>query len=277
MATYHPQIVHFAIALVFAGVFLRLVSLSGRLMFTGSAATALVVAGTLACFLAVASGTDAHGPVERIPGAREAVADHERWGEWARNVFVGVSVFELVALTLRKHRRGRMAAIAAALAGLLGLVVMYGASERGGRLVYGYAGGVGTRSGDPEDVNRVFIAGAYQQAVQDRDQGRGAQGAALIDLAAARFPANIDLQLTAVEWTTEIKKDPTGALQRLETLTIPAEDDRLRIRAGLARAGALAAQGNTDGAKAVLRTLQGEFPQSVQIKRRLDQLAGNTR
>jgi hypothetical protein len=29
---------------------------------------------------------NAHGPVERIPGARQAVGDHEEAGEWARNV-----------------------------------------------------------------------------------------------------------------------------------------------------------------------------------------------
>ena len=63
-------------------------------------------------------------------------------------------------------------AIASAVIGVGGLVVLYEAGEHGGAIVYGYAGGVGTRWGDPQAVNRMFIAGAYQQALQDREAGR---------------------------------------------------------------------------------------------------------
>jgi hypothetical protein len=76
----------------------------------------------------------------------------------------------------------------------------------------------------------------------------------------------------AAEWTTDVKRDPASALQRLEALQIPAADTRARVRAGLARAGALVAQGNRDGAKAVVQTLLGEFPNNPQVKRRLGEL-----
>jgi uncharacterized membrane protein len=276
MASYHPQIVHFVIGLLCAGVAFRLVSLTRWLPFSGPAATTLILAGTVASFLAVQSGTDAHGPVEQIPGVRGAVIEHEEWGERTRNAFVVVSIVELAALLLawRQHAWRRPAAMAAAVGGLVGLVPLYEAAEHGGELVYSYAGGVGIRSGNPEDVNRLFLAGAYQQALQDRQAGRAQEAMALIDTAATRFPANLELQLMAAEWTTEVKQDPAAALGRLDAVKVPPEDARLRIRAGIARADALAAQNNTDGARAVLQTLQAEFPTNQQLQRRLDQLSG---
>jgi uncharacterized membrane protein len=272
-------VVHFAIALVFVGVAFRVISLTGRLQFTNAAATTLILLGTLASFVAVQSGTAAHGPVERIPGVRSAVVEHEEWGERARNIFLVVSVIELAALAMfwRTHRAARGAAIAAAFAGLIGLGVMYEAAEHGGDLVYGYAGGVGIRSGNREDVNRLFIAGTYQQALQDRNDGRSEQAMALIDSAAARFPGNIDLQLTAVEWTTDVKKDAAAALRQLDALQIPSDPPQLRVRAGLIRAGVLSAQGNVDGARGVLQTLLGEYPENAQIKRRLERLTATPR
>ena len=274
IASLHPQVVHFAIALLIVGVVFRLLSLTGRLAFTGPAATTLIVLGTVATVLAVQSGNDAHGPVERIPGVRPAVVDHEEWGIRARNIFLGVAALELLALAQagRMPKQAKVVAMGAAAIGLVGLAAIYEAGEHGGELVYNYAGGIGTRSGDPKDVGRLMVAGLYQQALLDRQANKGAEGAALIDLAAARFPENLELQLMSIEWTTEVKQDPAGALQRLDALSVSQAENRLRTRAGLARATALKAQGNIDGARQVLMTLKGEFPTNVQIQRRLDEL-----
>ena len=274
IASLHPQVVHFAIALLIVGVVFRLLSLTGRLAFTGPAATTLIVLGTVATVLAVQSGNDAHGPVERIPGVRPAVVDHEEWGIRARNIVLGVAALELLALALagRMPKQAKVVAMGAAAIGLVGLAAIYEAGEHGGELVYNYAGGIGTRSGDPKDVGRLMVAGLYQQALLDRQANKGAEGAALIDLAAARFPENLELQLMSIEWTTDVKQDPAGALQRLDALSVSQAENRLRTRAGLARATALKAQGNIDGARQVLMTLKGEFPTNVQIQRRLDEL-----
>ena len=275
MAEYHPQVVHFAIALVFVGVGFRLLSLIRRLSFLDVAATLLILLGTVACFLAVQSGDAAHGPVERIPGARPAVVEHEAWGQRTRNIFAVVSLLEVAVLVLgwRKHRLAFAATIAAAVVGVAGLGAMYETAEHGGELVYSYAGGVGTRSGAPDDVTRLFLAGLYQQALQDRQDGRVDDAMALLELGANRLTSNLDLQLMTAEWLTDVKRDPAAAIQRLDGLQIPSDDVRARVRAGLARASALAAQGNKDGAKAVLQTLQGEFPDNAQVRRRLDELA----
>jgi uncharacterized membrane protein len=274
IASFHPQIVHFAVALLIMGVVFRLLSLTGRLAFTGPAATTLVVLGTVATVLSVQSGTDAHGPVERIPGARAAVVEHEEWGIRARNIFLGVAALELLALALAKRmpQPAKVLAMGAAAIGVVGLGAIYEAGEHGGQLVYNYAGGIGIRSGNPQDVGNLMVAGLYNQALLDRQANKGADGAALIDLAAARFPQNLELQLMSIEWTTDVKQDPAAALQRLDALSVPQAENRLRTRAGLARATALKAQGNIDGARQVLMTLKGEFPTSVQIQRRLDDL-----
>ena len=237
IASLHPQVVHFAIALLIIGVVFRLLSLTGRLAFTGPAATTLIVLGTVATVLAVQSGNDAHGPVERMPGVRPAVVDHEEWGIRARNIFLGVAALELIALALagRMPKQAKVVAMGAAAIGLVGLGAIYEAGEHGGQLVYNYAGGIGTRSGDPKDVGRLMVAGLYQQALLDRQANKGAEGAALIDLAAARFPENLELQLMSIEWTTDVKRDPAGALQRLDALIVPQAENRLRTRAWLAR------------------------------------------
>src|SRR5881296_3303031 len=108
MGYYHPQFVHFAIALLVVGVVLRAVSLMGRPAFVAPAATTLLFAGTIAAWLAAQSGTAAHGPVERVPGARAAVMEHEEWGIRTRNLFLGVMVVEAIALALWRSPKRRV-------------------------------------------------------------------------------------------------------------------------------------------------------------------------
>lgn len=57
LAANHPQVVHFAIALLLVGVAFRLIPLSGRLTFTKHAA-AVMLLGTLAAAVSVRSGVD---------------------------------------------------------------------------------------------------------------------------------------------------------------------------------------------------------------------------
>jgi uncharacterized membrane protein len=120
LAAIHPQVVHFVVALVIVGVLFRVLSIVMRAAWLSPAALALVALGTVASVVAVRSGTDAHGPVERVPGARSAVVAHEEWGERARNVFVLLLAVEAVAATLtaRKVGAARTAQIVAAVAGL---------------------------------------------------------------------------------------------------------------------------------------------------------------
>lgn len=275
LAAIHPQVVHFVVALIIVGVLFRLLSTVIRTNWLSPAALALVTLGTLASVVAVRSGADAHGPVERVPGARAAVVEHEEWGERARNIFLILLAVEAVAATLtaRKVGAARTAQLVAAVAGLAAVGVLYRAADLGGRLVYGYAGGVAVNTGDTEDVGRLLIAAAHQQANLDRQSGKPGDAAAILDVVADRFPAHLELQLARVDSIINDRKAPAAALARLDALQVPTEDTRLRVRAGLLRSGALAASGDLTAARQVLETLKSEFPANTQIQRRLAEIA----
>src|SRR3989442_728002 len=144
IGAYHPVIVHFAIALLVLGVIFRWVSLTGRAPFTGPAAATVLIVGAAAAVLAVHSGTDAHGPVERIPGVRQAVMDHEEAGHWARNVFLIVALLEIVALVAKKRsvQIARVALWGSAVVGVFRVPAIMKAGGQGGDLVFDYARGV---------------------------------------------------------------------------------------------------------------------------------------
>ena len=272
---YHPQVVHFVVALAIVGVLLRLVSLTGRLAFAGPAAATLILLSAAASVVAVASGDQAHGPAERVPGARNAVVEHEEWGERARNALIAVGVLELAALALARRGKARMVHIASGVVGLVALFVVYEAAEHGGELVYAYAGGVGVQRKEPADVGRLLLAGLYHQAELDRKAGRPDEAAALVDLAARRFPADVEVQLWRAESALVDRKDAAAATAALAGITPPADQPRLRVRHAILLADALAASGQRDAARASLTALAGEFPDDARLKRKLQELGGN--
>lgn len=274
IAAIHPQVVHFVVALVIVGVLFRIAGLFVRAAWLSPAALTLVALGAAASLVAVRSGTDAHGPVERVPGARAAVVAHEEWGERARNAILILLVVEAVAaaVSARAVSRARVAQVASAVVGVIVAGVLYRAGDLGGELVYGYAGGIGIRSGNPADVNHALIAAAHHQANLDRQSGRSQDAAALLDMVADRFPEQLELQIARAEATLSDRKDPSGALARLDAIRLPTEDTRLRIRAALARSGALASAGDVTAARQVLETLRSEFPANAQLQRRIAEL-----
>ena len=273
LAYFHPIIVHFVIALLFVGVGFRIASLTGKLQFADLGALTLILLGTVAAVLAVRSGHDAHGAVERIPGVRDAVGTHEDWGERARNAFLVVSLIEIAAFALMKSKFHRPLLFLSAVAGLGGCVVLYIAGDRGGDLVYSYAGGPGLRTGDTTDVSRLLMAGMYNQAMLDRRSGKSADAALLIDDLAKRFPQDTTVRLLAVESLLLDKKDGKGALAALKGLSVPPDGPRfLRFRVGLLRADAYQAAGFPDSARAILQGMAGEFGNNPVVKSRLDKL-----
>jgi uncharacterized membrane protein len=272
---FHPQIVHFVVALLVAGVVARALSfapLPERLRFLSPAATALIVLGALMSVAAVHSGTDAHGPVERVPGARDAVIEHEDWGKRTRNVFLIVAALELAAVALRSRRVARGLQAAAAAAGLAGLFVLYEAAEHGGELVYGYAGGVGIRSGDTTDVRRLLVAGLYHAARVEREAGRPEGAARLLDELGRQRPDDGDVRLLVIESRMIDRKDARGALAALDSFALPPENRRLQIRKGLLRVDALEAIGRRDSARAEAEGLLRTFPDNPRVVERLSRL-----
>jgi TolA-binding protein len=234
-----------------------------------------LIAGTVAAVLAAHSGLDAHGPVERIPGARQAVTDHEEAGEWARNVFLAVALLEIVALATgrRKVQAARVALWGSALVGIAGVAEIVKAADRGGDLVYGYAGGVGTRSGDTADVTRLYLAGLYQAAQQARAQHDSAHAAELFVQLERQFPNDTTVRLLAIESLVRDRHDARTALAALARFSPRADDRRLQLRVGFLKADAYVAAGKPDSARAVLEQLGTAFPDMQQrIKDRIGQI-----
>ncbi len=271
IAALHPQVVHFVVALLIVGVLFRVVALTGRLKWTGPAATTLLVIGGAATWLAVESGDAAHGPVERIPGVRDAVEEHEEWGERTRNLFLGVAGLELLALALRGGG-ARLVRTVSGLAGLAGIYVLYEAAEHGGELVYSYAGGVGVRTGNPEDVRRLLTAGLYHESQAARQAGRSDDANRLIQLMVERNPTDATTRLLWAESLLLDRKDAAAALAALDSVTVRADDARFRPRRDMLAADALRASGRVDSARTLLTAAAAQFPANVRLKAKLDSL-----
>ncbi|HKQ58006.1 MAG TPA: DUF2231 domain-containing protein [Candidatus Eisenbacteria bacterium] len=276
IGVYHPQVVHFVVAFLFLGVVARIVSflpVGERFRWIGSMAATLIILGTLASIAAVQSGKDAHGPVERVPGAREAVVEHEESGERTRNVFIAVALCELIALAVASRKRfGTIVRGASALGGILGVVLLYKASLLGGELVYGYAGGVGIRSGDPSDVRRLLVAGLYHNARVARESGDTALAGRLTEQLVAQMPNDAGVRFLGIESMLRDRADPRAALAALAVIPVPEDDARLQIRRGLLMAEAYEAAGARDSMRKVIADLKRRYPDNTRVKQAVERL-----
>jgi uncharacterized membrane protein len=278
LAPLHPIVVHFAIAFLVGGVLFRLLWLIGgllgtkRLSFAGTNASTFLLLGTLAAFVAVKSGEAARGGADGVPGAQAMVRKHEEWAGWTLRVFLGVAALELIGLLRARSGRELLPLAASGILGLPGLYLVFHTGDHGGTVVYSHAGGVGMRTGDPQDVGRLLLAGLYQQSVLDRSEGRPEEAARLIETAAARFPNDTEVQLLLAESQMEDRKDPSIALATLERTPIRKEEAGLRLRHGILRVDALLAAGRREEALAALRALRVEFPEEGLVKARVQSL-----
>jgi uncharacterized membrane protein len=266
----HPYVVHVVIGFLIAGVLLRIASAITKWKWTSPAAVVLLIAGGLASVVAVRSGTDAHGPAERVPGARDAVIEHEEWGKRTRNLFLAIGGLELLALAWPSRRQ--LVQYGTAALGAVGLYFVVETGEHGGELVYEYAGGVGLRTGDPEDVRRLLLAGLYHQSVQDRREGRATDAATLIDEMARRWPDDPEVRILRIESVLRDRRDPQGALALIDSTPSP-NNPRLQRNLTLMKANAHIAAGNVDSARAILTRLVSENPTNQRYKSLLDSIS----
>ncbi len=273
MAELHPIVVHFTIVLAVVGVAFRILSFVGAVSFAGPAASVLILLSAATSIPSVQSGIAAHGPVERVPGARPAVVEHEEWGLRARNILLGLAALELLALAFRRSPKVGVVRTASAVVGLVAVFAVYEAGEHGGELVYSYAGGVGIRTGDPKDVERLLVAGVYHQAQADRAAGRHADAAGFIAMAAKRFPGDAEMQVFAAESLLLDSKNPEAAIAALSAVTAPDGNRILAGRKATLLADALEAAGQKDQAIAVLERTLAAFP-NPRMQQRLDALKG---
>jgi hypothetical protein len=124
-------------------------------------------------------------------------------------------------------------------------------------------------------VGRLLLAGIYHQAQLDRKEGWSAKAASLIDLAAQRFPGDVEVQLLRAASQRLDRKDAVAAIAALGAITVPADNRRLRLRHTLLLADALAASGQKDAARAALQGLGADFADDPRVKRKLAELGTN--
>lgn len=266
----HPYVVHIVVSFVIAGCVLRIISLSGKWNWMNQAAATALILGGIASFVAWRSGVDAHGPAERVPGARNAVIEHEEWGERSRNLFLVIAGIEILGLVFASRRK--YVHMASAALGVAGLFVIYETAEHGGDLTYSYAGGVGIRTGEPEDVGRLLRAGLYHQAMLDRRENRGPAAARLFDEMTVRWPEDAEVRTLAADSRLRDANDPAGALSAVDALLSTLEDPRLKRNAMLIRAYAFLGLGQKDSARAIVEQLATENPTNARFRALADSL-----
>jgi uncharacterized membrane protein len=276
IASFHPQLVHFVVALLIVGVLARIMSLiplPGRGSFVGAMAATLIFLGTIASVLAVRSGLEAHEAVENIPGIRPVVSEHEDDGKTTRNIFLAVSLVEIgiLAFASRKPSVARGLRLLSAAVGVVGVVFLFETAEHGGEIVYDYAGGPGLRTGDSSDVRRLLVAGLYNNAMLDRKAGN-AEAAARFDELERMLPADTGALILRIQSQVRDRKDAGAALAALDSLAVAPENRRLYMQKSMLQAEALDLAGQRDSARTVLTALKAAIPQAA---RRVDAMLEN--
>jgi uncharacterized membrane protein len=141
----HPLIVHFPVALLLVAPVLVLLGMllpkQSRGLFI--AALVLMALGTIAGYVAVATGEAAGELAERTPGVAAVLEGHEELAQTTRLIFTALTVIFgviLFAPLLFKRNLGRKRSLALNLAFLLfysaGTVVLVNVAHQGGRLVH---------------------------------------------------------------------------------------------------------------------------------------------
>jgi hypothetical protein len=201
-----------------------------------------------------------------VPGARDAVIEHEELGEKARNIFLVIAAIEIIAIALYKRAPAAKAARAGAAAvGVFGLYTLYEAAEHGGELVYNYAGNVGLRSGDSTHLRNSLVAALYHNAVQQRTAGQPEEAARLMNELVRVRPNDTEVQLLGAESMIRDQRNPRGAIPILQMVSVPADQPRLVTRRGLLLGEAFVAAGMRDSARLVLDSLVAQFPANTRV------------
>ena len=271
MAALHPLVVHFTIVLAIVGVAFRLVSLLGRPAFVGPAATTLLLLAAASSIVSVRSGVAAHGPVERAPGARPPVMEHEEWGERTQIVLLVLGAIELAGLALRRSPKVKLVHMLSAVVGLGAVYAVYQTGEHGGELVYAYAGGVGLRSGDPQDVRapaarRLLPPGAGRPCRRPAEQA-----ADLIAQAAARFPVGPRGPDARRRIAASRPQESRGRHRRPDGAPAAGDNRFMHFRKAGLLADAYEAAGRKADAIAALESTLKVFP-NPRLQQRLDAL-----
>lgn len=167
LGQYHPFIAHFSIGLLPAGVLIFAIYYwSKHEWFLYTALTMFVIA-TVAGFISTYSGDIAHEVVERIPGVRNAIHEHEDWADivkWS-NIILTVLAFVYVQFKDKEWLRYNQdfAHWLVVVVGLWAVIAVVQTGRKGGDLVYDYMVAGGARGNSEESINRQANAYYYNK------------------------------------------------------------------------------------------------------------------
>ena len=266
----HPQVVHFVIALAFVGMIARIVSLVPipKLSWSGPMAALLIILCAGASVVAVQSGTDAHEKAEAMPNVRPAVVAHEDWGHNTEKILLAIAAVEVLALAFyRKPAIAKGLLVLSAIGGLGGMYAVFRVGDLGGDLVYDYAGGIGLRSGDTVDVRHLLVAGLFNNARLDREEGNKEGSARMIDELARRLPNDPTIRMLAIESMMKDKNDARGALTALTAWNPPADNRRAVFGKATMTSDAYVALGFPDSARATLEVVKAKMSAGPGLQR----------
>ncbi len=136
----HPAVIHFPIALLPVAILFDLVVLWRRHPLLDRVTASLYALAALTAWVAVWAGEEAAESLTGLPEAlRPAVEDHSDWAHWFLYAAAAVALTRL-ALAWRDRRRERTGLVPARLVTVLAAlgvcVLLVGAADRGGALVY---------------------------------------------------------------------------------------------------------------------------------------------
>jgi uncharacterized membrane protein len=150
MPNVHPLLVHFPIALIFAAIACDLIGLITRheeFVFAGTVVTVFAAVGAGATVL---SGIFAEESVEHTPEIANLIEKHETLGF----IFLGIVVFLVIyRLSLRRKLYGKAGWVSLMISVAAAAVVSMG-GYYGGKMVYTYGAGVGSRISQPASEGR---------------------------------------------------------------------------------------------------------------------------
>lgn len=142
LAKFHPQVVHFPIALLLSYFLFELLSVILKKEYLSKAAHLLLFLGVLGAVAAVLSGGQAEDAFDYFNKQSSALLEeHQTWANITLWYFAGVLVVRTF-LVLRKMFTGWVQYAFVVLA-LIGCFFVFETGDHGGKMVYKY--GVGTQ------------------------------------------------------------------------------------------------------------------------------------
>lgn len=147
IASLHPKIVHFAIALLLTYVLLEFLYLIFKKDFLNKSATLILFLGVLGALGSLLTGNQAYHYAESLFDKYDVkiplglIDEHEEYATWTLYWFLGILIIRFF-LNLKNKFKGWVQ-VAVFILSLVGVFLVYETGEHGGELVYKH--GVGTK------------------------------------------------------------------------------------------------------------------------------------